>query len=119
MKNLKLITLSLLLSASANALTGRALDDEERAVQVKDRLQKQVFKIKGVHGIGVTGCNPRTGKHDLENDFVHCVYISVHTDQAYRFLGRQFPRKAQIDGVFITVEKGSEPSPQPRMGGGN
>ena len=58
---------------------------EAKANQVKEYLQSRVFRIDGVHGIGITGCDPATGaKSDFAVGirFVHCVEISA-TDKGF------------------------------------
>ncbi len=101
-----------------NAFAG-ALDSDVRATRVKNKIRNAVMAIEGVNAIGVTGCDPQTGKMDLQNDFVHCVIISAHLPEAYEYLSQLYPSRTKIDGVYIVVEKRDQSTAQPRMGGGN
>ncbi|MDZ4662278.1 MAG: hypothetical protein SGJ18_11740 [Pseudomonadota bacterium] len=101
------------------ALAGEALDSPKRAIKVKDRLQKSVFQIEGVNGIGVTGCDPATGKASLDKDFVHCVSISTENEEAYDYVLGLYPTRTKVGGVFIVVENVGVITSEPRLGGGN
>ncbi len=82
----------------------KAIDTADHAIEVKEKLQNLVFNIEGVNGIGVSGCNPRTGARDVSGPFVHCVSISTETRDSYNTVIQLFPLGKKIDGVFITVQ---------------
>ena len=103
-----------LLAVSSMAFA-KALDTPARAEKVQDYLQKSVLKIQGVNGIGIGGCNPRTGAEDLDHNFVHCIVIYTETVQAEKKMLGLYPTGTAIRGVFVTIKRIGKVVPQPRM----
>lgn len=109
------------LTTIANLALAGALDTPDRARAVKDRLAKVVFTIKDVNGIGVSGCDPRTGKLNVTSgkDFVHCVEINTATRAAYQRVSQMYPTGTKVNGVFVAVQYIGVISTQPRAAAGN
>lgn len=117
MKKFLLICLVCLSSQFALA---EALDTPQKANSVKNKLENTVLNISGVNGIGITGCDPKTGKKsDLSGDFVHCVVIFTENEEAYRFVQNLYPEPTRIQNVFVVVELTGEVVPEPRLTVGN
>ncbi len=101
--------------ALAMTTSAAALNAEDRARKVKDYLQKTVFEIKGVNGIGISGCNSRTGELQIDDNSVPCVMIYAESAQTQRKLIGLYPPGTQIRGVFIAIKFVGKIRPQPRM----
>lgn len=97
-----------------------ALDTPQRATLVKNYMEKAVLSLDGVNGIGITGCNSRTGERFQSGQpFVHCVSISTDSPEGYALVSHLYPRGININGVYITVEQIGKIVPQPRVTGSN
>lgn len=117
MKQLSL-TLALITLISQISFAG-ALDTPHRAIRVKNSLATSVLNMNGVNGIGVTGCDPETGKKNIDGDFVHCVVIMTETKEAARALKKLYPDGSKVKGVFVTVSFVGPIEPQPGVTIGN
>lgn len=93
----------------------RPLNSEDQALKVRDLIQPAVLQIEGVNGIGITGCNPKTGKQDVMNDFVHCVVVYAETDEGFEQVSKLYPQGTKIKGVWIVIDQIGTIVPQPRM----
>lgn len=108
----------IILILSLQVFASNALNKPDSAIRVKEQIQEMILGIKGVNGIGITGCNPKTGVKDISAKFVHCVSISTETKVAFAKLRRTYPLGTQIKGVFIWIEYIGRITPQPRMTAG-
>jgi len=112
------IKIALAVLALSMTTWARALDKIGNAQKVKTYLEKTIFEIKGVNGIGIGGCNPRTGQQDVDHNFVYCVVVYAETKQALKTLKGLYPMGTQIRGVFIAIEYMGKIVPEPRMSAG-
>ncbi len=113
----KIIILTVLLSG--NILFAKALDTSAKAKATKASISSTVLSMVGVNGLGITGCNPKTGEFDITNNFVHCVVVYTETEEAYHALKVLLPTKTKIKDVYVEVEYLGEIVPQPTVGLGN
>ena len=114
---LSLIVSTLLTFASSSFAA--ALDTPDRAMALQDRLEKSLFAIHGVNGVGIGGCDPKTGKESVNKSFVHCLDIMTETKDAYNYLLKKYPVGTKVDGVFISIQHIGVIRPQPRATAGN
>lgn len=122
MSILSKVSMSLIgLCTVANLAFAAALDTPDRAMAVQARLEKVVLGIKDVNGIGIAGCDPRTGKENSASggNFVHCVLINTATRAAYQRVSQMYPTGTRVNGVFVAVEYIGVIDPQPRSSAGN
>ena len=96
----------------------RAIDTIHKARKVKSQIEKSVLEIPGVNGIGITGCDPRTGVQNIDRDFVYCVGITTETKAAQRAVERMYPKGMKFRGVFVTVRHIGKIVAQPRLSAG-
>jgi hypothetical protein len=113
-----LLVLSLIFaSLTVNA---QALDTPDQARKVKNNISDQVFGLPRVHGLGITGCDPRTGERlSTDRRFVHCVQINTDSQETLDYLQELFPPGRKVQGVFVIIQLSERPSIQPRSGFGN
>ncbi len=117
---MKTIIALLITVVGVSAFAAKALDKPTKAKRAKKSLEAIVFQIEGVNGIGVTGCDPKTGKKsDFSADFVHCVEVMTETDAAKEQVLAIYPEGTKIKGAFVIVNKVGEIVPHPRASGGN
>lgn len=116
----KIISFTLvLLFLSSSYTEAKALDGSRRATTLMRRMSAMTSAMAGVNGIGVTGCDPRTGEANIGNDFVHCVRISTETEEAFEALRKLFPVGSKINETFITIRYVGPIEEEPRMSVGN
>lgn len=124
MKNALRLSLASVLLTFACMSFAAAIDTPDRAIAVQERIQNSIFAIKGVNGLGIGGCDVRTGKEALSANlghkpFVHCLVINTETKDAYNYLIKRYPVGSKIDGVFVAVRHIGVIRPQPRATAGN
>jgi len=116
---MKTLFLTLALMAVTSIAHARPLDTPDRALALQKKLTPKVLTIEGVNGIGIIGCNPRTGETEVADDFVHCVVIYTITEDTALKVKKLFPTGQKVKGVFVVTEVIGEIEPRPRITGGN
>jgi hypothetical protein len=115
-----LATLSLLLSALASfSAHAEAIDTVDKARALKNQLSPLVMSMKGVNGIGVSGCNPSSGERFIDGKFVHCVVINTENRKAADALEDLLPLGSRVGGTFVVIDYIGPIGIQPRISVGN
>jgi hypothetical protein len=87
------------------------------ARDVKEQIQSLLFSMKGVNGVGITGCDSN-GKQVVGGS-EDCISIGTETAAAASALRTLLPSGTRVDGVFVVVKKIGTIRPQPRASAGN
>lgn len=90
----------------------------EQAEASQNEIQDFVIGFKGVNGIGISKCSPKTGDRDLDlGEF--CIVINTETKKAAAALKTLLPALTRYSDVLVRIEYIGRIGIEPRLGVGN
>lgn len=95
MKNL-ILALALVASSTAFA------DSSTKASKVKDQYQNVLTSMVGMNGVGISGCDKKSGELSLEKGFVHCIVVNFSDNVAFDNATATFNAPFKVDGVWVS-----------------
>lgn len=113
---LKTVCLIPLLLIAGNVHAGLKMDPngptDVEVLNTAERLPKFIRKMKGVHDLGVTACEEKSGipffelkdGADADPTFVNCIAIMVETRKTADWLSSVYPVGSKFAGVFVTID---------------
>ena len=101
----------LTLSLVANA------DTLEKARLAKAKIKTLIPENYNA-SIGITKCDPKTGKQTQKKNSVYCVIVGAQSEEDAEELLKSYPAKTKIEDTFITINNMGKIEPLPRVGGG-
>ncbi len=115
MKTLNLFLMFVVMVAST---VSHAVPGQARASAVKEQYQEAFMAMTGVNGIGITMCNRRTGRSDINApraSQVACVIVMTESRQAQAALEALYGESTKLQGVIFTFEHRGAIRPQPAV----
>jgi hypothetical protein len=111
-----LASLLLILSIASPASAGSPKNSMEDVKTFKESIEESLFRISGVNGVGIGGCDPATGKAtNFRGDYVFCVTVFTETQEAAEHVNRVYPEGRLVNGIYVRAEAIGRIEAQPRV----